>query len=379
MDQSESPKKGESILDRVMSSQHAQAIEGFIPSDAFNNLLKGLTNKEQDILRRRFGLHANDPETLEEIGSAYHVTRERIRQIENGSVQKIRRAKQFRDTMAPIENLLTSILNAHGGLMEESAFFSEALAHAGNTADQRRALRFVLEELLGNRISYYPGDAKIKMSWKLNAQSLDLILQGIRELVAIVTRKNAPMTREELFEGFKKTELYRSHPTWFTDQTIASYTNLSRELARNPFGEYGLSTWGTIVPKRMNDKIMLVLKKHGKPLHFTEIAKHINEAGFDNRKAYPPTVHNELILNKQYVLIGRGIYALRDWGYKPGVVADVLIETLRNGKRAMTRDELISAVLSQRMVKRNTVLLALTNKNLFTRRPDGSYELAERK
>ncbi len=165
------------------------------------------------------------------------------------------------------------------------------------------------------------------------------------------------------------------HLTWFTDDTIASYIGLSSELAKNPFSEYGMSSWGAIVPKRMNDKILLVLRKYGKPMHFTEIAQQINETGFDRRKAYPPTVHNELILNKQYVLIGRGIYALQEWGYKPGVVADVIVEAIKKEQRPMTRDELVKVVLAQRMVKRNTVLLALTNKSLFRRCPDGTYEL----
>ncbi|MFA5135744.1 MAG: sigma factor-like helix-turn-helix DNA-binding protein [Patescibacteria group bacterium] len=364
-----------SILDRVLSSQHAQAIEGFVPTETFSTLIKTLSGKEQDVLRRRFGLHGNDPETLEEIGTVYHVTRERIRQIENGSIAKIVRAKAFKENVVPVERLILSILNTHGGIMEESLFFSEALSHAGNTAEQQRALRFILEQLLNHKLVYRVGDSLIKGCWKLAAQSLDIVEKAIQLLVSIVSTKGSPVTRDELYDSFKKQPLYQEHATWFIDDTITSYIGLSTELAKNPFGEYGLSSWGTIVPRRMNDKILLVLRKHGKPMHFTEIANQINETGFDRRKAYPPTVHNELILNKQYVLIGRGIYALSEWGYKPGVVADVIVETIRKEQRPMTRDELIKAVLAQRMVKRNTVLLALTNKSLFNRRADGTYEL----
>jgi hypothetical protein len=125
----------------------------------------------------------------------------------------------------------------------------------------------------------------------------------------------------------------------------------------------------------MNDKIYLVLKKNGKPMHFTEITKMINETKFDSRKAYPPTVHNELILNDQYVLVGRGIYALKEWGYKPGVVASVLIEILRAAGHPLGRDELVRLVLDQRMVKKNTVHLALTDKTKFKKLPDGTYTL----
>jgi len=138
-----------------------------------------------------------------------------------------------------------------------------------------------------------------------------------------------------------------------------------------------LSSWGSVVPKRMNDKIYLVLKRHGKPMHFNEITKKINEVKFDSRKAYPPTVHNELILNKKYVLVGRGIYALKEWGYQPGVVANVLEQILKDEKEPITREELVKRVLEQRIVKKNTIHLALTNKDRFRKLPDERFTLAE--
>jgi hypothetical protein len=125
----------------------------------------------------------------------------------------------------------------------------------------------------------------------------------------------------------------------------------------------------------MSDKIYLVLKKVGKPLHFNDITRLINETKFDHRVAYPPTVHNELILNDRYVLVGRGIYALKEWGYKPGVVVDILTSILKKEQRPMTRDELVAEVLKQRMVKRNTIHLALTNRKKFIKDLKGAYSL----
>jgi hypothetical protein len=101
----------------------------------------------------------------------------------------------------------------------------------------------------------------------------------------------------------------------------------------------------------------------------------INTIKFDNRIAYPPTIHNELILNKEYVLVGRGIYALREWGYKPGVVVDVIESILHAHATPMTRQAIVEAVLKQRLVKKNTIHLALTNKKKFRRLEDGSYTL----
>lgn len=367
---------GESILDRVLSSQHAAAIEGFVPTEIFTALIKVLTSKEQDVLGRRFGLTTENPETLEEIGKRYSVTRERIRQIENTAVQKIKASKNSRDLLNSVDRLLVSILNSHGGIMEESVFFQESLSHAGNTPKEQRALTFLLSEPLSQKFERRLGDDEFRSGWKLKAQSLDTLRATLHEFQSIIANRKSPILRKDLFDAFKSTPLYADHTSWFTDDVMISYLALSTKVAKNPFGEYGLTSWGTIVPKRMNDKIYLILQKHGKPLHFTEIAKQINEAGFDQRRAYPPTVHNELILNKQYVLVGRGIYALKEWGYKSGVVADVLTDVLQRSGQPMKRDELVKAVLEQRMVKRNTVLLALTNKKLFQRLPSGEYALA---
>jgi hypothetical protein len=124
----------------------------------------------------------------------------------------------------------------------------------------------------------------------------------------------------------------------------------------------------------MNDRVYLVLKKEGHPMHFEEIAKRISKVF--KKRAYPPTVHNELILNSEYVLVGRGMYALREWGYKEGVVSDVLIDVLKRVGHPMDRSALVDAVLKQRMVKKNTILLALADKQYFQKTKDGKYTLA---
>jgi hypothetical protein len=94
------------------------------------------------------------------------------------------------------------------------------------------------------------------------------------------------------------------------------------------------------------------------------IAKKINETSFDHKIANPATVHNELILDPKYVLIGRGIYGLKEWGFKEGVVQDVIRDILaENGP--LTKEQLTEKVLANRMVKKTTINLALMNKDIF--------------
>ena len=88
-------------------------------------------------------------------------------------------------------------------------------------------------------------------------------------------------------------------------------------------------------------------------------------------------VHNELIKDKRFILVGRGIYALNTWGYKKGTVAEVVQQILAENGEPMTKEEIIKAVLRDRQVKETTILLALQNRKVFKRLDRDRYTLAE--
>ena len=362
------------ILDKILSSKETTEMEQFNPLDFVSGILKGLSSKEEDVLRCRFGLDGKDSQTLEEIGQTYHVTRERIRQIENTAIAKILNFKKFQEEIKSVENLIISILNRHGKIMEENELFSKLLSYSGDTLLNKKSLSFVLSELLSGKFKKV-ADSELRKSWATLTYPDGLLKATIENLVRIVKSKGQLLSQNEILKLFKETDFYRDNSYQLSDEIIICYLKISRGISKNPYDDYGLHDWGSIRPRRMNDKIYLVLKKQNKPLHFTEISKLINEAKFDSRKAYPPTVHNELILNKQYVLVGRGIYALKEWGYKPGVVLEVIEEVLRNEARPLKREDIVDRVLKQRMVKKNTVHLALTDRVKFRKLPNGEYSL----
>ena len=105
-------------LDTPIKEDEDSSLVEFIPSDAnlddvviheveqknlrekIEELLTGLNDQEQKVLRMRFGLDDDDPKTLEEIGKVFGVTRERIRQIEAKAIRKLRhpsRLKQLKN------------------------------------------------------------------------------------------------------------------------------------------------------------------------------------------------------------------------------------------------------------------------------------------
>ncbi|MFA6909149.1 MAG: sigma factor-like helix-turn-helix DNA-binding protein [Patescibacteria group bacterium] len=366
-----------SILEKVISSKKSSEIEQFHPSEVVSALFKNLLPREEDVLRRRFGLGGRPEETLEQIGEAYKVTRERIRQIESTAVKKLKKIRNFVDTIGPVENTISSVLEQHGGIMDEELLLRYVLQVAGDNEQNRRAVHFILQELLDSKFRKIKENKRYRSSWQLRSISLHLLDETIEKIIAVIREIGKPIIFSDLMNKVIQDPFFMEHQHQLTEDTIHAYLEVSQHIGKNPYGEYGLVEWGSITPRRMNDKIYLVLKKRGKPMHFSEITAMINDMNFDHRKAYPPTVHNELILNKEYVLIGRGIYALKEWGYRSGVVADVISDVLHKAERPMSRAEIVAKVLEQRIVKKNTIYLALTDKSRFTKNANGLYVVAE--
>ena len=123
----------------------------------------------------------------------------------------------------------------------------------------------------------------------------------------------------------------------------------------------------------MRDYAYLVIRRHGSPIHFREVAKLITE--LFNKKAHVATTHNELIKDPRFVLVGRGLYALSEWGYMSGVVRDV-IKNIVDKNGPLTKDEIVKKVLKERYVKENTIMVNLQNPKFFKKSKDGKYSIA---
>ncbi|MBN1779447.1 MAG: hypothetical protein JW816_04525 [Candidatus Buchananbacteria bacterium] len=381
-----------SILDKIIQSKQIKDASQFDPSETVASLFKNLSNKEQDILNRRFGLAGKGKQTLEEIGKYYEITRERIRQIESGTIRKLKELQDFKQQIETAENNVFHLLEKYGGLMEENHLINELLSYSDSTDSNRQASHFILENLLSDKLEKVKQNDHLLPGWKLPTVSLDLVEQSLIELVKMIEEEKQLIGSQSLADKFANHENLKDHQKHLLNVKLGgsesenikedlttilqSLLTISRKLDQNILGEWGLNEWQTIKPKRMSDKAYLVLRKAGKPLHFTEITNLINESSFDKKKAYPATIHNELILDDRYVLVGRGIYALKEWGYQAGTVIDIITDILKKAATPLTKEEVVEKVLAQRLVRKSTIYLALTNKNKIKKLSDGRYTLA---
>lgn len=358
------------ILDKIINSKQSASLQNFEPSLIASKILALLKERDRSILAKRFGLLGFSPRTLEAIGKEHNLTRERVRQIEKESI-KFLRTKLTDDELSEAVKTLTQIISDAGKVIREIELIRTLTSEA--TEEEKRSILFILniaEELLEIKES-----EALHAAWASVTYNHEFFTNIVKLAKDILKSEGKPMKEAELLNKLKETDTYRTHQLELNDKVLKNYIQLSKEISKNPFEEYGLLEWREIKPKDVGDKAYIVMKHHGKPEHYSVITDMINKHGFDKRVANKESVHNELIKDARFVLVGRGIYALSEWGYEKGVVADVIVEALRKAKEPMTREQIIDEVMKKRMVKRNTVLVALSNKNLFSKVGKNKYAL----
>lgn len=317
----------------------------------------------RDVIMRRFGLNNKPAETLEAIGQdpRYKITRERVRQIEENGLKILTQSKVL-SSAKPIFGFLQDYLIEHGGLRREQKIFEDLLT----SADKGSILLFLT---LGPQFHHCGQTEKFHSLWTINKNSLKKSAKLVDFLIKYFNANNNVILASNLFDIIRKKEKDISQ------KTLMSYVDASKYIGQNNFGQIGLIHWPQISPRSVRDKAYMILEQQKKPLHFTEVTGVINQYAFDDKKAHVQTVHNELIKDSRFVLIGRGIYALREWGYEPGTVVQVISNMLAK-QGPMSKKQILTTVLKNRLVKENTILINLQNRKLFKQDQEGKYLLA---
>lgn len=320
-----------------------------------NTLLSDLPKRSQEIIKKRYGISVPEPETLEQIGREYKITRERVRQIIVDALKKINKKIDGDDFKSIEDNILFTIVENNGIIEEEKI----VLNLSGGNKNVANAVVFV--QMLSKRISVVEEKGLIKKSWLASREVINRVNELSKEVQEIFKREQKPLKAEEIV---KKIQAKKSE---FSETEIVNLLDVMAGFAKNAFDKWGLFDWKEINPKGTREKIYIVLKERNKPLHFVEIAQHIDQYQLSKKKAHPQTVHNELIKDNRFVLIGRGIYALKEWGYQEGTVKDILKDILNKSKKPLTRDEILEQIFKMRKVKKSTVMINLNNPAYFTK------------
>lgn len=313
-------------------------------------------DRDREILMRRYGITTGKTQTLEQIGQDLGITRERVRQIEKAAMIKIR--EQFNHDHQ-LNDELVAITDQKGGIIG----FASLVAEAGADGKLKPHLSFLIK--LNPRFTFLDrNDRHGDVLFLTESYKENNILKLHDELIAITKSHGKPVKFDKIASSMNSAS---------KKEALMELATVSNEMS-NLESMWGLSMWPEVNPKSIRDKIYLILKKGGRPMHFTEIATKIADLPANPKKVTTQAVHNELIKDDRFVLIGRGIYALGEWGYQAGTVADIIEEVLRE-QAPLSKADIISKVLARRQVKTTTITLNLQEKPQFERVEKGMYQL----
>lgn len=322
--------------------------------------------REREIITRRFGLY-DRRETLEQIGELLGITRERVRQLEKAILIRLKIAAEDGkiESVTNLEKVFIRNLTELGRIARVQDLTDNLLS---KTTDQReRAHVAFIAELAPGLTVISENDNYFHAIGIREYGDEKKIRAAVDEIVKTIKKHGEPLTIEQLHS-----QLTYEHPAHV--RALASVSKLLAHLKDS----WGLVKWPTVNPKNIRDKIYVILAENGKPMHFSEIASSIKDSSFKRKDVTTQAIHNELIKDKRFVLIGRGIYALDSWGFSKGTVSDIIIDVLRKSDGPLHRDEIVKRVLKSRQVKETTILLNLQSKPQFKRVAKATYGLAEK-
>lgn len=335
----------ENLLEKIISNKKAEELSKLNAIKLVNGLFDELLERERDILTRRFALKGGEAETLEQIGRLHKLTRERVRQIESSSLRKLKKLEYLDNYLNTVKEAISQLLKQHGGLMDREflldvmAMFCIDTKGDDNERDlYKKNFDFIISQLLEDHVDKVEKSDAFNPYYKLKDGAINHLEDLAKELTRQVDKGNSTMTIDNLLQMIGKLDSYNRHQDKFKSENdnnlhsifkseifpepaetinankiLYSLIQAVKNIDRNKFGHWGINEWPEITPKKISDKIFLVLKNNGQPMHFTDIAARINEVGFDRKKANAGTVHNELILDDRYELVGRGLYGLKEW------------------------------------------------------------------
>lgn len=341
------------------------AKQTFKPKNTTKRLLTVLPPRAKEVLLSRFGLgNETRPMTLESIGQKYGITRERVRQIENYALATIRKSDVYEKEQETFREL-AGLLEEFGGVVAEHEF----LAHLSKDQSTRNHAHFLL--VLGEVFVKEKENEEFAHRWFIDSAHASAVEDALRKLYTKLADED--LVPEEDFVKVFLEHLKGVADKYRTEEIAKRWLGISKRVKANPLGEWGVADSPNVRAKRMRDYAFLVIRRHGSPMHFTEVAEEITKTF--KRSAHTATCHNELIKDKRFVLVGRGLYALAEWGHMSGVVKDVIAELLQK-QGPMTREEIVEKVLKERYVKENTIIVNLQNNKLFKKNKKGQYALA---
>jgi len=337
----------------------------FKPKKITKKLTSHLQDRTSDVIMSRFGLTADARQrTLEEIGKKYNITRERVRQIEEVALNLIKKSAAYKEEQAIFDEL-RKLVHSLGSVVAEH----ELLSHVSKDKETQNHIHFYLT--LGDAFKRHREDDHFHARWSVDDEVADKVHDSLKKLYTNLNDEDL-ITESEMVKKFL--DHMKDMSDHYRNEEIAKrWLGMSKSISKNPLGEWGKASSPNVHTRGVKDYAFLVMRKHGSPMHFREVADAITKTF--GKKTHYATCHNELIKDSRFVLVGRGLYALSEWGYKTGIAREVIRDILKK-EGPLSKEDVVDKVMKERYLKKNTILVNLLNSKYFKKNKNGLYYVA---
>lgn len=336
----------------------------FKPKQVTKKITSHLQDRAHDIIMSRFGLTGDvEKKTLEEIGKKYNITRERVRQIEESALNLIKKSSALKAEQAIFDELKT-LIHSLGSVVAES----DLLMHISKDKNIQNHINFYLT--LGDFFKKHHESDHFKTCWSVDDEVADRVKDSLKKLYASLNDEDLILETEMIKKFFDHMKDVAEH---YKNEEIAKrWLSVSKTISKNPLGEWGKTSSPNVRTRGVKDYAFLVMRRHGSPMHFKEVADAISK--IFGKKTHYATCHNELIKDSRFVLVGRGLYALAEWGYKTGIAREVIRDILKR-EGPLSKEDVVERVMKERYFKKNTILVNLVNSKYFKKNKNNLYTL----
>lgn len=340
--------------------------------DTFEKVLKNLPEREKNVLIKRVWLYW-EKETLQWIWNSFSspITRERVRQIEDSWIKKIWRLIE-NTSLQIFQEKAKNLIQIHWWVLIKDKIINSIVK---DLKIENNVNKNILETIISSSYDLVKSKPKIWTrtyfySPKFDKKLIDFIY---KEALSILKKRKDVINMTSLAEQIK---INLKIPQ-VQNIVIFSSLEIFEDIVFWEENLIGLTKWKILNPKTLKDKAIYVLKKEKIPIHFIEISNKISSWVWEKIKVN--TIHNELIRNKEFVLVWRWIYALKEWWiYKPWNVIDVIVDIIKK-TWPITTEDIIKKVLKVRQVKPTTIYMNLQNKEIIQRVWRNFYDLKDKK
>lgn len=334
----------------------------FKPKQVTKRIISHLQDRSSDVVMNRFGLTTDARrKTLEEIGKKYNITRERVRQVEETAINLIKKSDAYKKEQVVFDEL-KQLIHSLGSIVGEL----ELLSHISQDKSVQNHIHFYLT--LGDSFKKHREDEHFHTRWSVDDDMVQHVHNSLKKLYASLSNEDL-VPETEMIKNFF-VSLGTLAEEYKNEETAKRWLRMSKTISKNPLNEWGKTSSPNIHTRGVRDYAYLIMRKHGSPMHFREVADSISKTF--NRKTHYATCHNELIKDRRFILVGRGLYALAEWGYKSGIAREVIRDILKKDS-PLSKEEVIERVMKERYFKKNTILVNLVNPKYFKKTKNGLY------